>query len=67
MFFKSHSGILEKLAIEMYARGLFTRDIEYALAEATGDALLSCTSGGKVKEIFYEEFGGSSEYGSPFL
>lgn len=51
----------------MYARGLFTRDIEYALAEATGDALLSCTLGGKVKEIFYEEFGGSSEYGSPFL
>jgi putative transposase len=55
-FFKGNSEILEKLAVEMYARGLSTRDIEDALAEATGDALLSRTAVSNVTEILYQEF-----------
>jgi len=55
-FFKGNSEILEKLAVEMYARGLSTRDIEDALTEATGDALLSRTAVSNVTEILYQEF-----------
>ena len=39
-FFRNNSQVLEKLALEMYARGLSTRDIEDALIEATGDMIL---------------------------
>jgi transposase-like protein len=56
LFFRSHSEILEKLAVEMYARGLSSRDIEDALVEATGDRILSRTSVSKVTEVLYEEF-----------
>ena len=38
-FFRNNSKVLEKLALEMYARGLSTRDIENALIEATGDMI----------------------------
>jgi transposase-like protein len=47
---------LEKLAIEMYARRLSTRDIEDALIEATGDRMLSRSSVSKVTEVLYEGF-----------
>ena len=36
-FFRNNSQVLEKLALEMYSRGLSTRDIEDALIEATGE------------------------------
>ncbi len=42
--------------MEMYARGLSTRDIEDALTEATGDVLLSKTAVSNVTEILYREF-----------
>jgi transposase-like protein len=43
-FLRGNSEVLERLAVEMYARGLSTRDIEAALVEATGDHLLSRTA-----------------------
>ncbi len=43
-FLKGNTKSLEKLTIEMYARGLSTRDIEDALLEATGDMVLSKTA-----------------------
>ncbi len=43
-FLKGNTEALEKLTIEMYARGLSTRDIEDALLEATGDMVLSKTA-----------------------
>jgi len=55
-FLKNNSEVLKKLAIEMYARGLSTRDIEDALLEATGEKILSRTSVSKVTEILWEEF-----------
>jgi len=35
---RGHSDVLERLAVEMYARGLSTRDIEDALEERLGTA-----------------------------
>jgi len=55
-FFKGNTSVLDKLACEMYARGLSTRDIEDALVDATGDMLLSRSSVSKVTDILYEEF-----------
>jgi len=55
-FFKGNTPVLDKLACEMYARGLSTRDIEDALVDATGDMLLSRSSVSKVTDILYEEF-----------
>lgn len=55
-FFRAHSDVLEKLAVEMYARGLSTRDIEDALQEATEDRLLSRTAVSQATEILWEEF-----------
>lgn len=43
-FLRGNSDVLERLALEMYTRGLSTRDIEEAFQEATGDTLLSKTA-----------------------
>lgn len=48
--------MLEKLALEMYARGLSTRDIEDALSEATGEVILTRTAVSNVTEVLYREF-----------
>ena len=40
-FFKENSDVLEGLAIEMYTRGMSTRDIEDALEEITGEGIVS--------------------------
>ncbi len=55
-FFRGNTDVLERLAAEMYARGLSTRDIEDALLGATGDLILSKSSVSKVTEILWEEF-----------
>lgn len=55
-FFKGNTEVLEKLAVEMYARGLSTRDVEDALMEATGDMVLSKTAVSKVTDILWKEF-----------
>jgi transposase-like protein len=55
-FFRGNTDCLEKLAAEMYARGLSTRDIEDAMIEATGDMILSKTSVSKVTDILWEDF-----------
>jgi transposase-like protein len=55
-FFRGNTDCLEKLAAEMYARGLSTRDIEDAMIEATGDMILSKASVSRVTDILWEEF-----------
>lgn len=47
---------LERLAIEMYARGLSTRDIEDATRSDHGEALLSRTAVSEVTEKLWEEY-----------
>jgi putative transposase len=55
-FLRGNSDVLERLAVEMYARGLSTRDIEDALQEATGDRLLSRTAVSQLTEVLWEEY-----------
>jgi transposase-like protein len=55
------SAALEKLAVEMYARGLSTRDIEDLLKELSDEAddeqtLLSKSAVSRVTEVLWEEF-----------
>jgi transposase-like protein len=47
---------LEDLAVEMYARGLSTRDIEAALCDEHGRSLLSRTAVSQVTERLWEEY-----------
>jgi len=50
------SDELERLAVEMYARGLSTRDIEDATRDAEGKALLSRTAVSEVTERLWDEY-----------
>ena len=56
IFLRGNSDVLERLAVEMYARGLSTRDIEDALEEATGDRLLSRTAVSQITEVLWDEY-----------
>jgi transposase-like protein len=56
MFLRGNTGCLEKLAAEMYARGLSIRDIEDALMEGTGDMVLSKSCVAKVSDILWEDY-----------
>jgi transposase-like protein len=47
---------LERLAVEMYARGLSTRDIEATFADEAGRSLLSRTAVSAVTEKLWEEY-----------
>lgn len=47
---------LERLAVEMYARGLSMRDIEAAFTAADGRSVLSRTAASRVAEQLWEEY-----------
>ena len=49
---------LERLAVELYARGLSTRDIEAAFTDGGGAALLSRTAVSQVTERLWQEYEG---------
>jgi putative transposase len=55
-FLGEHTEVLEKLAVEMYARGLSTRDVEAAFTEATGDCLLSKSAVSALTDSLWEEY-----------
>jgi transposase-like protein len=55
-FLRGNSDVLEKLAVEMYARGLSVRDIEDALRDATGDPLLSRSTVSELSETLWEDY-----------
>jgi transposase-like protein len=50
------SGELERLAVEMYARGLSTRDIEQATRDEEGEPLLSKSAVSEVTERLWQEY-----------
>jgi putative transposase len=54
----SRTEALESLAVEMYARGLSTRDIEAIFADETGRSLLSRTAVSAVTERLWAEYEG---------
>ena len=60
-FLRGNSDVLERLAVEMYARGLSTRDIEDALEDATGTRLLSRTAVSELTESLWHEYEAFSE------
>jgi len=55
-FLRGHTDVLERLAVEMYARGLSDRDIEEAFVEATGERLLSKSAVSEVTEVLWQEY-----------
>ena len=50
------SGELERLAVEMYARGCSTRDIESIFSDEDGRSLLSRTAVSEVTEVLWKEY-----------
>jgi putative transposase len=55
-FFKNNTEVLEQLAVEMYVRGLSTRDIEEALETCTGEKILSHRSISTITEVLWEDY-----------
>lgn len=55
-FLRGNSDVLERLVVEMYARGLSTRDIEDALYEATGDRLLTRSAVSELTDVLWAEY-----------
>ena len=53
---KGRSGELERLAVEMYARGLSTRDIEAAFTDASGQSVLSKSAVSQVTEVLWQQY-----------
>jgi len=55
-FLEDHSEVLQRLATEMYARGLSTRDIEAAFTDATGRCLLSRSAVSELTDTLWQEY-----------
>ena len=53
---KGRTAELERLAVEMYARGLSTRDIEAAFTDESGVSLLSKSAVSDVTEVLWEQY-----------
>jgi len=53
---RGNTDVLEQLAVQMYTRGLSTRDIEDAFRDATGDCLLSRSAVSELTEVLWEEY-----------
>lgn len=53
---KGRSAELERLAVEMYARGCSTRDIEAIFRDEEGRSLVSRTSVSELTEVLWEEY-----------
>lgn len=55
-FLRGNSDVLERLAVEMYVRGLSVRDIEAAFRDATGQPLLSRSAVSILTETLWEDY-----------
>jgi putative transposase len=55
-FLRGNSDVLNRLAAEMYARGLSVRDVEDALQDATGEPLLSRNAVSELSETLWEDY-----------
>lgn len=56
-FLRGNSDVLEELVVQMYTRGLSTRDIEEALRDPyTGKTLLSKSAASEVTDRLWEEY-----------
>jgi putative transposase len=67
-FLRGNSDVLEKLAVEMYSRGLSVRDVEDALRDATGKSLLSREAVSELSDTLWEDYQAFCERDlSPFM
>jgi len=62
-FLRWNSDVLEKLAVEMYARGLSVRDTDDALRDATGDPLLPRSAVSEWSETLWEDYDAFCQHG----
>ena len=54
-FLKRHSDVLDRLVVEMYARGLSTRDIEETFRQEDGDVLISRSAVSEIASVLDDE------------
>jgi putative transposase len=60
-FLEGNSDVLDRLVVEMYARGMSTRDIEDAFRDVTGELLISKSAASEITDRLradYQEFAG---------
>jgi len=55
-FLRGHTDVLDRLVVEMYARGLSTRDIEDTFRDVTGVSLVSASGVSAVTARLWEEY-----------
>jgi putative transposase len=55
-FILGHSEVLEKLVVEMYARGLSTRDVEECFRDEAGNPMISRTAVSQITDQLWEDF-----------
>jgi len=55
-FLGRHTDVLERLAVEMYVRGLSVRDIEDTFRDDTGSPLLSRTTVSELTDTLWEDY-----------
>lgn len=55
-FILGHSEVLEKLVVEMYARGLSTRDVEDCFKDEAGNPMISRTAVSEITDQLWEDF-----------
>ena len=57
-FLDGNSDVLERLVVEMYARGLSVRDVEDCFRDATGALLISKTAVSEITDQLWEHYQG---------
>lgn len=55
-FLEGNSDVLERLVMEMYARGMSTRDVEDAFRDVTGELVISRTAVSQVTDQLWEQY-----------
>jgi transposase-like protein len=55
-FLDGNSEVLERLVVEMYARGLSTRDVEDCFRDATGALLISRSAVSEITDQLWEDY-----------
>jgi putative transposase len=55
-FLDGNSDVLERLVVEMYARGLSTRDVEDCFRDATGELLISKSAVSEITDQLWDDY-----------
>ncbi|MFQ5968725.1 MAG: transposase [Acidimicrobiia bacterium] len=55
-FLEGNSEVLDRLVMEMYARGMSTRDVEDAFRDATGEPLISRSAVSEITDRLWEQY-----------